>query len=129
MKKSIKITIPDNLSKEEEGAAIYSKLSGKLIENNKKAIGDFSVQELTTSLTITVERKNMSKEKIIEMVKCPCCENNYQNDMFLPVFINYGGNKKKIKVCSSSCQKDIIDVCGEGRAAKTSRGVKPVRTF
>ncbi len=131
MKKSIKITIPDNLSQEEEVFAISKKLQQKALsshgrQEDKKMIGDYNkVIDLTT--TIIVERK--SKEKPIEMVKCPCFENNYQNDMFLPVFINYGGNKKKIKVCSESCQKDIIAVCGEGRAAKTSRGVKPVRTF
>ncbi len=131
MKKSIRITIPDNLSKEEEIFAISKKLHQKALsshgsQNDKKMIGDYNqVIDLTT--TIIVERK--SKEKPIEMVKCPACNCEYQNDMFLPVFINYGGNKKKIKVCSESCQNDIIDVCGEGRAAKTSRGVKPVRTF
>ncbi len=115
MKKSIRITIPDNLSKEEEVFAISKKLQQKALsshgrQEDKKMIGDYNqVIDLTT--TIIVERK--SKEKPIEIVKCPACSCEYQNDMFLPVFINYGGNKKKIKVCSESCQNDIIDVCGE----------------
>ena len=106
MKKPIRITIPDNLSKEDEVFAITKKLQQKALsghgrQEDKKMIGDYNkVTDLTT--TIIVERK--SKEKPIEMVKCPDCGCEYQNDMFFPVYVNYGGKNKLLKYCSESCQ-------------------------
>lgn len=131
MKKPIRIIIPDNLSKEDEVFAISKKLQQKALsghgrQEDKKMIGDYNqVTDLTT--TIIVERK--SKEKPIEMVKCTACGCEYQNDMFFPVYVNYGGQNKLLKYCSESCQEAVIEVCGEGRASKKRTGLKPVRLW
>lgn len=131
MKKPIRITIPDNLSKEDEVFAITKKLQQKSLsghgrQEDKKMIGDYNkVTDLTT--TIIVERK--SKEKPIEMVKCTACGCEYQNDMFFPVYVNYGGKNKLLKYCSENCQEAVIEVCGEGRASKKRNGLKPVRLW
>lgn len=131
MKKPIRITIPDNLSKEDEVFAISKKLQQKALsghgrQEDRKMIGDYNqIIDLTT--TIIVERK--SKEKPIEMVKCTACGCEYQNDMFFPVYVNYGGQNKLLKYCSESCQESVIEVCGEGRASKKRTGLKPVRLW
>ena len=131
MKKSITITIPDNLSKEDEVFAISKKLQQKALsthgrQDDKKMIGDYNkVIDLTTTIVV----KRTSKDKPIEMVKCTVCGCEYQNDMFFPVYVNYGGQNKLLKFCSEKCQEDVIEVCGEGRASKKRTGLKPVRTF
>lgn len=128
--KPIKIVIAAGLTPMEESSEIAIKLrqkflSGKGDQIDKKRIGDnIEISHLTTN--IIIERKI---DNLIEYVKCNVCGCEYQNDLYKPVFTNYGGRVKIIKTCSNTCQEDLIEICGEGRAGKTKKQLIPIRLF
>jgi len=118
--KRIKIKIPHNLKPKEEVKFIAERLTQKMLAGNgnqldKVRLGDqIDVQHLNT--VIEIERTG---EAPIEMVNCTACNCEYQNNMFFPVYVNYGGKTKLLKYCSEVCQQTVINICGEGRAAKS----------
>lgn len=120
------IKIPIGLSPKEEIREIAKLLNTKLLSGNGKskqqiAIGDdVNVTELNS--LIEIQRIG---EKPAEYVKCNICGCEYQSNFFQKVFTNYGGKVKLIKVCSNKCQEDLINTCGEGRAAKTKGKLSP----
>lgn len=125
-KKEYKIVIPDDLTPDQELVHIANNLRQKFLGDSKqKRLGDsVNVKNLTTR--ITIERKGA---KPIEIIVCNVCNGNYQSDMFKPVWTNYGGSQKLIKTCSEQCQQNLIDYCGEGRAAKSRTKLKSVRIY
>ncbi len=128
--KKIKIVIPDDLTPQQEAAEIAQRLMQKALSGTEKQIDKLrigtqvDIKELTTQ--ITIERTGA---KPIEMIKCSVCSSKYQSDLFFPLFVNYGGQKKKLKYCSQACRNTVLDICGEGRAAIKQKDLKPVRLY
>jgi len=126
----IKITIEDGMTPIQEAERISQILRQKLLaghgrQKDLKRIGDqVDVQHIETQ--IVVVRKG---EKPIELIKCPVCSCDFQNDLFFSVWTNYGGKNRQLKTCSSNCQSGLIEFCGEGRAAKSRLKLKPVKFY
>lgn len=127
-KQVININISADLTPEQETIEISKILRAKHLSGSAKnkhqniRIGQgIDIKQLQT--TIIVNRV----AKFIEFVPCNVCGCEYQNDLFKKVFVNYGGKVKYIKVCSTSCQEQMIDMCGEGRAATSAKKLKPFR--
>ena len=130
MKKEIKITIPSGLSDREESFEIAKKLNQKLLashgrQKDKIRIGnEVNLKYGTTTIVVKRDTSNT-----IEFVPCNVCGCEYQNTEFKPVFTNYGGRAKKLKVCSEDCQNTLLDYCGTGRAAIKKKDLTPIRFY
>jgi len=123
--KKIEIKIPDNLSPEKEAILIAKKLIQKSISGSAKEetrlIGSgVTIEHTQTQITITKE----SKEPVITMVKCNICGSEYQNNTAHYFWHNYGGNQRKVGVCSKDCQKSAVNFFGI-RAAISKNKLKP----
>jgi hypothetical protein len=128
--KKINITIPDNLNEIQEAKLIQEKLTQKALSGNgnnliNKRIGDeVIVKDLVTQITI-----KRTGEKPVELMDCPICKTQFQNNFFNPVFTNYGGVIKRHKTCSNNCQQNFIEFCGDGRASVKRKDLKPLIDF
>lgn len=129
--KTIKISIPDNLSEEKEVFAIAKKLQQKALSGNAKnkdvlRIGDnVDFKELQTQIIIT----RVSSEKPIEMVTCNVCNCEYQSNTAKYYFHNYGGKPQKRAVCSTECQNFMVENFGVRVAKSKSKLQSPINYF
>lgn len=124
---TIKITIPDNLTPEQEIIRIAKQIGKKMLPSGKKehlALGDgYEIKHLQT--IIKIERK--PTEDAIVTQECFC------GTVFLrkaghKLYTNYGGTKRTLRYCSETCRQSVIDIAGEGRVSKT-RNLKPFINF
>lgn len=128
--KKIEIKIPDDLTPEQEAVAISKKLMQKAIGNSpknkdQKLIGSgLTITDLQTQITIT----RVSKEKPITLCTCSVCGTQYQSNLAAYYWHNYGGNPKKIAVCSEVCKSFVIELL-RGRAAATKNKLTPIRFY
>lgn len=121
------ITIPDGLTPTEEIFAIAKKL-GKALAPPKKqiAIGDgYTIKQLETQ--ITIKREPTSKLLVTQV--CSVCEVLFEPKEGFILYVNYGGITQQRRYCCEKCRTDVIELCGEGRAAIKKSKLKPVRTF
>lgn len=108
------ITIPDGLSDKEEVIAIAKKmeqkrLSGSGVNKEQLKIGtEITVKNVDTAIIV----KRVNKEPIIQMITCNVCGCEYQNNTASYYYHNYGGNKKKVAVCSVDCRDSIVSFLG-----------------
>lgn len=128
--KKIKINIPYGLNQKEELKEIVKKLNSKLLSGSgvneqQLFIGDYNTIEQGA---FTIEVKKTGK-KPIEYITCPICEITFQSDFYFKVYTNYGGVHKRHLLCSTDCQNELIEMCGVGRAGKTTKELKPVNLF
>lgn len=125
MKKDIKITIKEGLSPSDEVVAIAQQLAKKTLPIARKGIGNGkdTVNISHTTSTITVER--VSTEKPIQFCKCPVCESEYQSNIAVYYWTNYGGSTRKKPTCSLECAQAVVDAL-PGRTALKSRDLKRV---
>jgi hypothetical protein len=128
--KKIIISIPDNLTPLQEAAAIAKKmtqkaLSGSSMNKGRARIGtEIKIKDLETEIVI----KRVSSEPIIEMVECPVCNGEYQNNTAKFYYTNYGGNVRKKPVCSDICVNAMCDAF-PGRISANKTALKAVRLF
>lgn len=121
------ITIPDNLSQQEEIAAIAKELTKKYLPGNtQKALGTgYELKHLETQ--IIIQRKSV--EKVLVTVECSKCGTIYEKDKGFKLYTNYGGRTKKIFFCSDECRQFLIDHAGNGRVALTRNKLTAFRNF
>ena len=119
----IKITIPDNLTKEQEVIAIAKQLSPKLLPEGKNLVSQgHEVKALNT--TIEVIRKPVKRVELVR--NCTVCKTDFTKGKKL--FINYGGSTNERRYCSDECRDEVLKIC-RNRASKTRNGLKPARFF
>jgi len=120
----ITITIPDNLSPQEEAAAIFKLLGKNLLPPSKqKMLGSgYEIKHLNTQINIIRE----AVEKPIVTHNCMVCQTVVEHSLAKKFVTNYGGKEKKHYCCSDGCRDAIMSVLGVGRAAMTSRKLVPV---
>lgn len=126
--KKIKITIPDNLTPQEETFAIAKQLGSKLIENKqgKKLLGSgYEIKHTQTEIIINRE----PVEKPIKTSECTVCNTTFENSLGSVLYINYGGSRKKKIYCSDNCRDVVRDICGEGRTSIKRSNLKPAFLF
>lgn len=128
--RKIEIKIPDNLTQQEEVVAISKKLmqrslTGSGASKEIKRIGtEVNIIDLHTQINIIRE----SKEPVIEMVKCNVCGCDYQNNTASFYWHNYGGNPKRVAVCSEKCVNAVVEYLGD-RAATSKYKLKRLKFF
>ena len=126
--KKIKITIPDNLTPQEETFAIAKQLGSKLIENKQttKLLGSgYEIKHTQTEIIINRE----PVEKPIKTTECTVCKTVFENKLGSVLYINYGGSHKKKIYCSDNCRDVVRDICGEGRASIKKGKLKTAFSF
>lgn len=122
----INITIPDNLTPQEELLAIAAQLGKKMLPGGKAMLGSgYQIQDLQTQITITRE----AVEKPLVTIECSVCKTIFEKSLGVPMYVNYGGDARKRLFCSKECCGEVINICGEGRAAMKKKDLKPVRLF
>lgn len=123
----ITITIPDNLTPEQELFAIVKKLGSKLLPSgtNKLLGNGYEIKDLQTAIII----KRKSTEKVTVTRNCPICATMFDHHVARPLWTNYGGVKKLHHYCSDECREKMMEICGEGRASIQKNKLKPLRTF
>ena len=111
----INITIPDNLTPQEELMAIAKQLGRKLLPtDNKKLLGTgYEIKHLETQITI----KREQVEKPIVTRNCPICQTIFEQKIGKRLWTNYGGVQKQHHYCKSECREMVLQVAGTGRAA------------
>lgn len=124
---TIKITIPDNLSHEEELFAIAKELGKKLLPGNtRKLLGaGYTIKHIETNITIIRE----PVEKVIATQSCNLCSTIFELSLGKKLYTNYGGRVKKLFYCSDNCRDNVINWCGDGRAALTRNKLKSFVNF
>ena len=128
--KEIKITIPDNLTPEAEAILIGKKLiqkalSGTGTSQDTKRIGD-EVKIIYPDTMIKVIRVN--EEKPVVLCTCSICNTEYQSDAAKYYFTNYGGNVRKLPVCSEACVSIVVNSF-PGRTAAKKKDLKHFRYY
>ena len=126
MKSKIEITIPDNLSPQEELLEIAKHLGSKMLPEGKtKLLGTgYTIKHSETQITI----KREAVEKPIVTYEC-YCGTVFEKGTGEKVYHNYGGNPKVLNVCSKDCQHNVITMCGDGRASAKRKDLQPVRSY
>jgi len=111
----INITIPDNLTSEQELMAIAKQLGRKLLPtDNKKLLGTgYEIKHLETQITI----KREQVEKPIVTRTCPICQTIFEQKIGKRLWTNYGGVQKQHHYCKDECRETVLQVAGTGRAA------------
>lgn len=113
----IKITIPDNMTPQQEAFEIAKQLGKKMLPQGNLAIGNgYTIQHQQT--VIEINRKPV-KEPVVTRT-CSVCSTIFLNKLGKPVYMNYGGAVRKRLYCSGECQEAVFVICGD-RASK-SRG-------
>lgn len=129
--KTTKITIPDNLTPEQEAFAIGKQLAKKALSGggqNKevKRIGDeINIIDLSSQIIVT----RASTEKPITMITCNVCNCEYQSDRVVYYYHNYGGHRTRRGVCSDDCRQFMIDNFGARIAKSASKLPAAVNYF
>jgi hypothetical protein len=121
----VNITIPDNLTHEQEIFAIAKALGAKMLPSGKtKLLGSgYEIQNIQTQITITRE----AVEKPIVTIECSVCKTIFEKKIGAALYVNYGGKPRKRLFCSTECCNEVINICGEGRAALNKKDLKPFR--
>ena len=110
----INITIPDNLTPNEEVLAIAKQLGKKLLPSNQKLLGSgYELKHLQTQINI----KREAIEKPIVTRECPICKTIVDQKAAKVLWTNYGGNQKKHHYCSDECRESVLQIAGSGRAS------------
>lgn len=124
--KKIDLQIPDNLTEAQEAVEITKQLNKRLLSaKDKPLLGNpVNVKDLQTQITVT----RVSKENPITTHICNVCNTVYTSDTAVSYWHNYGGNLKQVNTCSTECRDFCLNMLGE-RAAKTKKGLKPLRFF
>lgn len=120
----IRITIPDDLTPEQELLEIGKKLGKKMLpQNNQKMLGSgYTIKHLQTA--IVIERKSTVKPIVTR--ECSVCQTLFDQCVGKGFWTNYGGKIRRIYVCCEECRKQYMGILGDGRCAKTKSGLKPV---
>lgn len=105
----MKIEIPLGLSPSEEAAVLITKLIGKQLENKTKMIGSGNeIKSLETTITIVRVPKIT-----IKMLHCNMCDCDYDSKLAWEVEHNYGGRKRRVKLCSKECAEILTNHIGD----------------
>jgi hypothetical protein len=123
----INITIPDNLTPQEELFAIAKQLGKKMLPAGKTNLlgSGYEIQDLQTQITII--RKAVDKP--IVTIDCSVCRTVFEKSIGKILYVNYGGKNRQRHFCSEECCQAVIDIVGEGRASMKRNGLKPMRFF
>jgi hypothetical protein len=130
VKKDITIKIADNLTPQQEVAAISKKLNQKILagggaNKEQKRIGDeLNITHLETTIKIVRE----SKEPVITFCTCNVCQREYQSNTAVFAYTNYGGLPRKIATCSKECLNILVEL-SPTRISGIKKSIKPVRLF
>lgn len=110
----INITIPDNLTTQEELLLIAKHLGKKLLPAGKTLIGTgYELKQLQTQINIVRE----SVEKPIVTHECPVCKTITERSICKTLWTNYGGVIRQHYYCSIVCRDEMLNIVGEGRAS------------
>jgi hypothetical protein len=119
----ITVTIPDNLTPQEELKAIAEHLGKKLLPSNKKLLGSgYEIKDLQTQINIV----RQPVEKPIVTHDCPMCNTVVERKLAKVLYTNYGGKTQKHFHCSDECRNAMINLVGEGRCSLHKHTLKPV---
>lgn len=125
---NITITIPDNLTPQQELLAISKQLGKKLLPtgNNPILIGEgYEIKNLQTRITI----KRESVEKPLVIISCSLCSLSVEQKLSKKLWSNYGGNIKKLHFCDDNCRDTVLQISGTGRCAIKKSDLGLLRTF
>lgn len=120
--KVIEITIPDNLTSEQEALEIAKHLVKKKLPTNKifvdgkkpVLIGDgFEVKELNVQINI----KREPAQNPIKTIECAVCATIFEKSLGAGLWVNYGGKIARRHYCSKNCRQEVLELAGYGRAA------------
>lgn len=120
----INITIPDNLTPDQELLEIGKQLGKKMLppSNMQKAIGcGYEIKNLKT--TIHIERK--ATKKTIVTRECPICNMIFDQTAGSVFYHNYGGSTKTKHVCSDRCRAEYMDILSPDRCSLSRKKIKP----
>lgn len=110
----INITIPDNLTPNEEVLAIAKQLGKKLLPSNLKKLGSgYELKHLQTQI-------NIKREAVVKPIvthECSVCSAVFEQKIGKKLWINYGGNQKQRHYCSDECRDTVLQIAGSGRAS------------
>lgn len=124
--KRINITIPDNLTPNEEVLAIAKQLGKKLLPSKLKMLGSgYELKHLQTQINI----KREAIEKPIVTRECPICKTIVDQKAAKVLWTNYGGNQKKNYYCSDECRETVLHIAGNGRASIKKNELARVRSW
>jgi predicted nucleic acid-binding Zn ribbon protein len=125
--KKVEITIADNMTPQQEAVEIFKQLAQKAIAEKpkQKRLGQV-VEVIDQKTLITVTRT--SEEKVIPTKTCSVCGTEFTPDVAKHYFHNYGGNTRKVAVCSSKCREIMVEYLGD-RASKSKAGLKSLKFF
>ncbi len=117
------ITIPDNLTKEQEWEEIALVLGKKMLPSPNKILGDgYEVKNLETQ--IIIKREPVFKSSATH--NCSVCQTIFDVKLARPLWVNYGGSQKKRIYCSDDCRETVLNIIGSGRASIDKKDLKPV---
>ena len=121
------ITIPDNLTPQQEALAISEQLGKKYLPSSSlKLIGSgYEVKHLETQIVIRRE----AVEKPVVTCECSVCSTVFEKSLGKDLWVNYGGIDKKRKYCSDICRNTVIAICGDGRASIKRKELKRVVAY
>ena len=123
---TINITIPAELTKTQEIAAIAGALGKKMIPTKSQLLleGSYVVGNLDTQIII----KREFKSPVTVTRECSMCKTIYSDDVKVLYWHNYGGKPTKAYMCSNSCRINILNLLGD-RAAISRYKLKRLITF
>lgn len=123
----IKITIPDDLTPEQEMLAIGKKLGKKMLpQNNQPMLGNgYTIKPLKTA--IVIERKSMVKPIVTR--ECPICHTLFDQSIGKSFWHNYGGKPTKKYVCCEECRQEYMSFIPGNRCSIKRSKLQPIRTF
>ena len=124
----ITITIPDNLTPEEEFIEVSKQLTKKLIPTkvDKKLLGKgYEIKHLETQIII----KREPVEAVIISRECSVCNTIFEEKAGIKLWTNYGGKKRKLHYCSEECRNIVLDFSGPGRAAIKKSDLKTLNAW
>ncbi len=110
----INITIPDNLTYEQEVFAIAQQLGKKMLPPKNKLLGSgYTIKHLETQIII----KREEVEKPIVTKECGACGDIFEVKTGKSLWTNYGGTQKKRHYCTDECRDIVMAISGPHRAA------------
>ena len=113
------LELPDDLTPQEEAARIAGALLKHSLGKGQKLLaGEIEIKDLNTGLIIRRVPK-----KSAPLVSCSVCKSLFDKKQGAVLWVNYGGIPKRLIYCTDGCRKQVLDVCGEGRAAINKRGL------
>lgn len=120
----IKITIPDNLTPDQELLAIAQQLGKKMLPSkNQNLLGaGYELKHLQTAIVIN----RVTTEKIIVTRVCPICDTIFDHSIGKRLWTNYGGVKKQHHYCSDDCRDVMESIVGDGRSSRSKNKLQPL---